>query len=290
LATASATLREGTLPSADGTRLFWRAWEVDAPKATFAVVHGLGEHSGRYERFATAMAGRGFSTFAVDLRGMGRSEGARGYVLRWSDWVQDAAALLAMVRDQPSAGEVIPLGHSFGGVVVLSAVIRKALSAPRFVVSNPALRPRVRVPGWKLAVGRMTSSLLPKLTLSNEVDPGLISRDPAVVEAYKSDPLVHARISSRLFTEWTAACVEVYGRAAEIRTPFLVIVSEEDRLIAPEGSRRLVQLAAGAPATLREYAGRYHEPFNDLDADQVFDDLAAWAAAAPAGLARPTTS
>ena len=290
MATASATLRDGTLPSADGTRLFWRAWEVEAPKATFAVVHGLGEHSGRYERFATAMAGRGFSTFAVDLRGMGKSEGARGYVQSWSDWVQDAAALVAMVRDRPRAGEVIPLGHSFGGVVVLSAVVREALTAPRFVVSNPALRPKVKVPGWKLAVGRLTSSLLPKLTLSNEVDPALVSRDPAVVEAYRADPLVHAKISTRLFTEWTAACSEVYRRAVEIHTPCLVILSQEDRLIDPEGSRRFVQLAAGAPATLREYAGRYHEPFNDLDADQVFDDLAAWAAQAPARADRPATS
>ena len=260
------------------------------PKATFAVVHGLGEHGGRYERFATALARRGFSTFAVDLRGMGASAGARGHVRRWSDWVQDAAALVALARDQPGAGEVIPLGHSFGGVVVLSAIVRGSLPATRFVVSNPALRPRVKVPGWKLSVGRLTSSLLPKLTLGNEVDPALISRDPAVVEAYRADPLVHAKISSRLFTEWTAACAEVYQHAAEIRTPCLVILSQEDRLIDPEGGRRLAQLAAGAPATLREYAGRYHEPFNDLDADQVFDDLAAWAAKPPARSAAPAPS
>lgn len=282
MATASTATREGRLPSADGTQLHWRAWEVNAPKATFAVVHGLGEHSGRYQRFAQAMADRGCSTFAVDLRGMGASEGARGHVERWQDWVQDAAALVAMVQDHPSAGEVVPVGHSFGGVVLLSAVIQEAVLARRFVVSNPALIPKVRIPGWKSSLGRMTSRLVPRLTLNNEVDPGAVSRDPEVVAAYRSDPLVHSKISSRLFTEWRAASADVLARAAQIRTPFLVILSQEDRLIDPEGGRRLARLAAGAPAQLREYPGRYHEPFNDLDSGQVFDDLARWLAADPA--------
>jgi alpha-beta hydrolase superfamily lysophospholipase len=281
LATASTATREGRLPSADGTHLHWRAWEVDRPKATFAVVHGLGEHSGRYQRLAEAMAERGCSTFAVDLRGMGKSEGARGHVERWQDWVQDAAALVAMVQDHPSAGEVVPLGHSFGGVVLLSAVIQETVMVRRFVVSSPALEPKARPPAWKTSLGRLTSSLAPRLTLSNEVDAGTLSRDPAVVEAYRSDPLVHGKISARLFTEWTAACADVFARGAQIRTPFLVIVGQEDRLIDPEGGRRLARLAAGAPAVLREYAGRYHEPFNDLDSGEVFDDLARWLATDP---------
>ncbi len=282
MATASSATREGTLPSADGTHLYWRAWEVDTPKATFAVVHGLGEHSGRYQRLARAMAERGYSTFAVDLRGMGRSEGARGHVERWQDWVQDAAALVAMVQDHPSAGDVVPLGHSFGGVVLLSAVIQEAVLARRFVVSNPALAPKAKLPGWKLSLGRLTSGLWPRLTLNNEVDPGTVSRDPAVVEAYRSDPLVHSKISSRLFTEWMAASADVFARGDQIRTPFLVILSQDDRLVDAEGGRRLARLAAGAPAVTREYPGRYHEPFNDLDSDEVFDDLAGWLATDPA--------
>ena len=109
---------------------------MTSPRATFAVIHGLGEHSGRYESFASAMAKRQFSTFAVDLRGMGKSEGTRGHVESWSEWVQDAAALVAMIQDHPSAGEVIPVGHSFGGVVLLSAVIREAILVRRFVLSS----------------------------------------------------------------------------------------------------------------------------------------------------------
>jgi len=283
LATARAGPRVGRLRSLDGTHLFWRAWEVPSPRATFAVIHGLGEHSGRYERFAAAMGERQFSTFAVDLRGMGKSEGARGHVERWSEWVQDAAALVAMVQDHPSAGEVIPVGHSFGGVVLLSAVIREAILARRFVLSSPALQPMVRVPAWKLRLGRVASRVLPRLTLSNEVDPATVSRDPAVVRAYRTDRLVHDKISSRLFTEWAAAGAEVYRRAEEIRTPFLMILGQGDRLIDPAGGRRLAELVRPpGEVTVKEYPDRYHEPFNDLDAAEVFDDLAEWAAGRPA--------
>lgn len=269
--------RDGSVTSADGTRLFWQSWEVVSPRATFAVVHGLGEHGGRYRRFAEAMAARGFSTFAVDLRGMGRSDGARGFVNTWSDWVKDVEAFVGMVAEHPSAGEVIPLGHSLGGVVVLSAVLSDSLLTPRFVVSNPALRIRMAVPGWKLSLGRVTSQLVPRFAMSNGLDVTLLSRDPDVVKEYGDDPLVHDRITSRLFSEWMAACDEIVARAPELRTPFLALLGEEDGIIDPEGTRELTR-RAGAPHRLVAFPGRFHEPFNDLDADEVFEALAAWAA------------
>ena len=276
---AEIARRDGRIKSADGTSLFWRAWEVPAPLATFAVIHGLGEHSGRYEALATGMGARGFSTFAVDLRGMGQSAGARGRVTAWSEWVQDAAALVRMVGAESGGGEVVPVGHSFGGVTLLSAVLDGAVRPARFVLSNPALRLRMAVPGWKSALGKVASSLLPSLALANEVDPRLISRDPAVVDAYRSDPLVHDRISTRLFSEWGRACDDIRARTPELRTPFLLLVGDGDRIVDPEGSRLLDREATGADHVLREFPGRYHEPFNDLGADEVFDALAAWTSA-----------
>lgn len=278
---AEMTERDGTMASGDGTQLFWRSWEVEAPKATFAVCHGLGEHSGRYARFARAMADRGYSTFAVDLRGMGRSDGRRGVVMSWSEWVADYSTLVRMVADRPAAGEVIPLGHSFGGVVTLSAILDQKVRARRFVLSNPGLRPKIRVPGWKTSFGRLASRIAPAVTLSNEVDPASISRDPAEVESYRTDPLVHSKISTRLYTEWQEASADVYRRAADLTTPFWLIVGAADPLIDPDSSRELDRLAVNAPHTMRVYPGRFHEPFNDLGSDEVFDDLAAWVATAP---------
>jgi alpha-beta hydrolase superfamily lysophospholipase len=267
--------REGTLTSRDGSRLHWRAWPVAAPRAVVAVVHGLGEHSGRYARLAEALNRSGVACWALDLRGMGRSEGRRGHVDRWSQWVDDCAAFDALVRERSGGAEVVPLGHSFGGVVVASAVLAGAVRPRRFVLSNPAFRPAVRVPGWKLRLGRVTSGLVPTLALGNEVDPRLLSRDPAVAVEYAADPLVHDRISSRLFTEWVAASDAALRDAGRLDVPCLLIVSEDDRISDAQGALELGR-RAGAGAKVLSYPGRYHEPFNDLGAEEVFADLAAW--------------
>jgi alpha-beta hydrolase superfamily lysophospholipase len=267
--------REGTLTSRDGTRLSWRAWPVAAARAAVAVVHGLGEHSGRYARLAAALNRRGYGCWAVDLRGMGRSDGRRGHVDRWEQWVEDCAAFTDLVGQLAGEVEVVPLGHSFGGVVVASAVLSEAVVPRRFVLSNPAFRPAVVVPGWKLRLGRATSGLVPTLTLGNEVDASLISRDPAVVSDYRGDPLVHDRISSRLFTEWMSASEDALRRASQLAVPCLVIVSEDDRIIDHRGALEFAG-AAGARATVLKYPDRYHEPFNDVGAEEVFADLAAW--------------
>lgn len=268
--------RDGTLTSADGTQLFWRSWELERPKATFAVVHGHGEHSGRYDRFALGMAARGYSTFAVDLRGHGRSAGRRGHVNAWSEWLKDVETFVGHVEQHASAGEVVPVGHSFGGVVVLSGVLRDVLQPRRFVVSSPALKLRMAVPGWKLALGRTTSRLVPTLTLPSGLDPSSVSRDPEVVAAYAGDPLVHDQVSSRLFAEWTAACAEIERRAAELRTPFFLSLGDHDPAIDHENSLAFAERAVNAPHEVRVWEGRYHEPFNDLGADAVFDAIAAW--------------
>jgi alpha-beta hydrolase superfamily lysophospholipase len=267
--------REGTVASRDGTRLSWRAWPVPEPRAQVLAIHGLGEHSGRYERLALALNRHGYGCWAVDLRGMGRSDGRRGHVDRWRQWIEDCAAFADLVRERSGETEVVPLGHSFGGVVVASAVLGGALRPRRFVLSNPAFRPAVAVPGWKLALGRATSGLVPTLALGNEVDPALISRDPAVVAEYRADPLVHDRISSRLFTEWVAASDDALRRAGELAVPCLLIVSEDDRIIDREGALEFAR-RAGDRATVLSFPGRFHEPFNDVDAEEVFSGLAAW--------------
>lgn len=270
--------RDGTLHSADGTPLFWRAWEVERPKATVAVIHGLGEHSGRYGGFARAMSARGFSTFAVDLRGMGRSGGRRGFVNSWAEWVKDAETFLGQIEAHPSAGEVVPVGHSFGGIVLLSGILAEDLQPRRFVLSNPAFKPAVSVPGWKTALGRLTSRLVPTLTMSNEVEPETLSRDPAQVRAYADDPLVHDRITSRLYTEWLGAAADADRRAAELHTPFFLSLGDADRLIDHRAALAFAERAVNAPREVHVWEGRYHEPFNDLGSEEVFDAIAAWLA------------
>ena len=275
MAPEGALVTEGFLKSPDGTRLAYRSWPAKDSRITFAVVHGLGEHSGRYERFARGMAPFGMATYAVDLRGHGKSDGARGHVDSWSQWVDDAAAFIAFVESQ-SQGEVVPLGHSFGGVVMLSTVRSDKLPrAKRFVLSSPALRLKVSVPAWKSRLASVASKLTPGLAMNNEVDAATVSRIPEVVEAYRTDPLVHSRISSRLYAEWANAAKENLDRAGDIKIPFLILAGTADRLIDPVGSEELHRRAT-AMSTLRMLEGRYHEPFNDVGSDEVFATIAAW--------------
>ncbi|HEX3508359.1 MAG TPA: alpha/beta hydrolase [Candidatus Dormibacteraeota bacterium] len=267
----------GFVSSADGTKIAYRAWPVGGASINFAVVHGLGEHAGRYERFARGMAEHGFGTFAVDLRGHGNSPGQRGHVDSWLQWTEDVAAFVDHVG-AVAGGEVLPLGHSFGGAATLSTVLAGKLpSTQRFIVSSPALKVKVAVPAWKIRLGTTASKVLPKLALDNEVDPKLLSRIPEVVEEYRSDPLVHSKISSRLYTEWLAATRDIVARAGEIKIPFLILAGTDDGLIDPEGSKQLHE-EAPAMSELRLLDGRYHEPFNDRDNEEVFTLIANWLA------------
>lgn len=271
--TAEAT--RGSLTSRDGTRLAYRAWPLGGAPITFAVVHGHGEHSGRYERFARGMAAHGMATYAVDLRGHGESSGQRGHLDSWSQWVEDAAAFVGLVEKE-ARGEVVPLGHSFGGVVMLTTVRSGQLQrARRFIVSNPALRLKKPV-SWLLdGTTKALSTIAPRLTLSNGVDARTVSRIPEIVQAYRTDPLVHNKITPRLYVEWRRAAKENLAKAGEIRLPFLILTGTDDPLIDPDSSRELHRNAPEM-SELRELEGRYHEPFNDLGSEEVFEVIAKW--------------
>jgi acylglycerol lipase len=277
LAADKAAGVDGFIESGDGVKIAYRAWPHAGAGITFAVVHGLGEHAGRYERFAKGMAKHGMGTFAVDLRGHGKSPGQRGHVDSWSQWTDDVSVFVKHVESVAS-GEVVPLGHSFGGATMLSTVLAgKMPRSRRFVVSSAALKVKVEVPAWKIKLGTATSKLIPRLALDNEVDPKLLSRLPEVVEAYRADPLVHSKISSRLYTEWLAATKHILDHAGEIKIPFLILAGTDDGLIDPAGSRELHEKAPSM-SELRLLEGRYHEPFNDRDNEEVFTLITNWLA------------
>jgi alpha-beta hydrolase superfamily lysophospholipase len=223
------------------------------------------------------MAKHGFGTFALDLRGHGNSPGQRGHVDSWSQWTDDVSAFVKHISAS-SGGEVVPLGHSFGGAALLSTVLAGKLpGTKRFIVSSPALKVKVAVPAWKIKLGTAASKVMPKLALDNEVDPKLISRIPDIVEEYRNDPLVHTKISSRMYTEWLAATKDILNRAGEIKVPFLILAGTDDGLIDPQGSKDLNKGAASM-SELRLLEGRYHEPFNDRDNEEVFTLIASWLA------------
>ena len=215
------------------------------------------------------------ATYALDYRGHGASDGARGHVMSWDDLIADATAFNSMV-ESVAIGEVVPLGHSVGGSILLSAVVRGRLKPARFVVSSPALRVKAAVPGWKLTLGRVASRAVPALALDTELNPDHISRDPSVVAAYRADPLVHSKMSARFYTEWQAANQESLARAPEIKIPFLATHGSGDQIIDSQATEELYNRATVAGRKLIVYPGLFHEPYNDSGREQVYADLAQW--------------
>ena len=221
------------------------------------------------------MAPHGMGTYALDLRGHGQSPGQRGHVDSWSQWADDVAAFVSHIASIAGA-EVVPVGHSFGGVALLSTVLAGMLpKTRRFVVSSPALKLKLAVPGWKLTFGPIASKIVPRLALANELDPRTVSRIPEVVEAYRNDPLVHNKISARLGAEWQEATRDVLSRAGQIKIPFLILAGTDDALVDPAGSQELHEQAKST-SELRMLEGRFHEPFNDIGSDEVFQLIADW--------------
>lgn len=268
-------MREGEVLSSGGVFLHWHAWEASSPRRVLALVHGLGEHGGRYAEFGAWLAARGTSVWAIDLRGMGRSDGRRGVLTRWEDWLDDARRLWDLVEEQAPGLEIVPFGHSVGGVVVSSAVVRGVLRPQRFVLSNPAFKVGMHVPLWKRAMSGVAGRLLPNLVASNGIPPARLARDATVGEDYATDPWVHDRLSAGLYAAWMRAAAEVLKRAPGLRIPYLLLLSPEDPIIDPTASEWF-ERATRAGQVVRRYPGRLHEPLQDAGREEVLTDLAAW--------------
>lgn len=264
-----------TFQSADGTQLFGRWRRPPSVEAVVVLVHGLGEHSGRYESLIGALEEARFATVAFDSRGHGQSAGPRGHVSDYRWILCDIAAALAEARARLPGAPTFLHGHSMGGAQALYfwSTMRPALAG--VVASGPAFRPAFDPPGWKLAVGRALDRVWPSLALSNELDPNEISSDPAVVKAYLDDPLVHDRISVRLFNEWQRSVAHLFQRAQKLAGPILLMHGEEDRLASPQATREFSALA-GPVVTLKLWEGMRHEIHHEPGKEDVFRFLIDW--------------
>ncbi len=263
---------EHSLLSRDGTRLRLVQWEVADPQGEVLVVHGLAEHAGRYGHVARALNQAGYRVSLVELRGHGQSEGKRGAVSAWSEYVEDLGAAAAFLRKP-----FVLLAHSMGGLVALDALrgpLREQTRA--LALSNPLTGVAV-VPPWYLELAKKSlSRLLPQLALKNPLDPQHISRDPKVVAAYLADPLVFSTIRPRWATEMEAAIARVQAHAGQYELPLLAMVGTADRICDPQA---FLALAArwGSPRVERKvYEGLYHELFNEPEQQVVLADLIEW--------------
>ena len=264
----------------DGVKLHAREWPRDPATGTILIVHGLGEHIGRYEHVAAFLRGRGWHVAGYDHRGHGASGGKRGRLGDADDLLIDLALVVDSLRSA-STGPLVLLGHSMGGGVAARFVAGALDSAAPWsrpvdglVLSSPALDAGMSANQQTLLA--LLGPTLPNLAMGNGVDPDLICRDPAVVAAYRADPLVHDRITPRLARAIVDAGAKAIALAPRWTVPTLLLYGGADRCVEPKGS---AAFAARAPKSVVEahcFPLLFHEIFNEPEKAEVLSVLGAW--------------
>ncbi len=265
------------LTTRDGRALALHDWPLPAPgrRATAVLVHGLGEHAGRYAQVAQRLNAWGLQVRACDHHGHGGSDGARGALARDGQLADDLAQVLDATRAGMAADEpLVLLGHSMGGLVAADFVARGLRPVDALVLSAPALAACLN-PVQRLLLATLPR-LLPNLRMGNGLDAGLLSHDTAVVAAYRADPLCHDRISARLAHYIATGGAAVIAAAPQWRVPTLLLWGEGDRIVDPAGCRAFAVAAPAQVVTARGFPGLYHEIFNEADPAPVFALLRQW--------------
>ena len=269
------------LTASDSTPLLVRDWknqESESPKALLLIIHGVGEHSGRYQHFADALCPSGYAVRAFDHRGHGLSGGLRGHVDGFSRYTADVKSVLE--EFQAAHDAELPcylLGHSMGGLIALQFLQDHAgVRVGGAVLSNPCLEVAIDPPALKVAAGKLLSKLLPQLRLDNELDTSLLSRDAAAVTAYEQDPLVHRKVSTRWYTSLLGSMDQVRSGGMSSSIPTLWLLGGKDAICAAEGSRAFASKLDNGKTTVREWPEALHEIHNGPDKGEYLAALRGW--------------
>ncbi len=258
----------------DGVKLASTRWAPPStPVGTILIAHGLGEHGGRYRQLAADLTGAGWIVLAPDLRGHGRSPGARGTIPDDNSIRNDILTSLRLARSA-NDGPLVLLGHSMGGAFAAAAIAESADAADALILSSPALRADLSTAQRILM--HTTRRVAPNIVVGNGLDAQFLSHDRAVVDAYLADPLVHDRVSPRLAQAILTAGETAIAAAPQWRTRSLLLYAGADRLVNPRGSAEFSAAAPQALVTTERFDGFHHEIFNETDRLKPVARLLAW--------------
>lgn len=267
---------EGFFKGYQDVNLFFQKWENPNAKGTVIITHGHGEHSESYSRLIKGFENDRWDFYGWDLRGHGRSEGRRGYVALFDDYCQDYKIFLDKILNQPhiQKGPVILLGHSMGGLILLKTMIRNPqLNCAGLVVSSPLLGLTVPVPLYKSKAAGLLNSILPQVTLGNELTNDMLTRDLDVIREFEQDALRHTRMSPGAFLGIMESTEYVIPRANEIKKPTLLLLAENDPVISTSAAKTFYDRIGSTKKELFVYPGAKHELVNDIIRDTVYADI-----------------
>jgi alpha-beta hydrolase superfamily lysophospholipase len=268
---------ESHFSGAGGLELYCQCWRPESePRVVVALVHGVGEHSGRYANVVGPLVEDGYAVYGYDQRGHGQSPGPRVHIDRWAQYRDDLSAYLGMVAGQARGRPIVVYGHSMGALVVLDCLLEHPKGLAGAIISGVPLQPAGIGKPYQVAMARMLSGVVPRMTLDLRIGPGSLTRDPRAIEAVRADPLVTSRATMRWGTESLATVRRIREGMADIDLPLLVLHGGADRLNLPEGAQELFETVSSPDKTLRIYPDVHHEPHNDLGHEQVAADVKEW--------------
>ncbi len=277
---SSPTHREGFFAAGDNLRLFWRATTPADPKAWVGVVHGYGEHCGRYRELFDHLAERGIASLAFDYRGHGQADGRRGHVDRFSDYLEDLRRFTDRLRGEAGQLPTFLLGHSLGGLILGRWLLEPGGGGglAGAIFASPYLQLAFEAPRLKVAAARLIGKVVPWAPLNNELTSQQLTRDVEMQQRVDRDPLYNRTVTPRWFDEATAAQALVREGAGGITLPALVLVPEGDPIASPAANVRFFEALGSGDKELRRYPEARHELFNELPETrrQAMEDVAAW--------------
>ena len=267
---------EWTWYTADKTRLYAQSWQPDGTAVgVVGLVHGLGDHSSRYAHVAAALAEAGYITMTFDQRGHGKSQGARGDAPTYDEQMDDIKRLLAEAGERYPALPRFLYGHSMGGNLALNYALRRRPALQGVIATGPWLRAAFDPPAWRVRAGRFLHKVRPALLQPSGIDVTAVSRDAAVVQAYRDNPLIHDKISLRMYFSCVNAGRWALERAAEFTLPLLLMHGGADRLTSAAASREFAATIKNG-CTYKEWDGLFHEIHNEPEQQQVFAYMIDW--------------
>ena len=257
------------------TDFYGQTWQSEQPKASVIIVHGMGEHSNRYQHLAEMLVAHNLTVTSYDNFGHGKTSGKRGHNPSFDAVLDTLDIVIEKTKTLHPEIPIFLYGHSMGGNVVINYVLRRhKYSIHGVIASSPFLKLAFKPPAWKLFLGKIIQQIAPSLTLGNELDPNHISRDPQQVKNYINDPLVHDKVSPNFSLTFIETGTWAIENAGTLKTPMYLFHGTADKIIDVNGTIKFSERTTKASLKLIE--GGYHELHNDLCKDEILDNIVKW--------------
>lgn len=271
---------EGFFSGRDGTRLFWRTVLPDSEPTSFlCLIHGYGDHSGRYRALIAHLVGQGTGVMALDYRGHGKADGSRGDCKQWTDYLDDVEVFWARVRGAAHGRPTYVLGHSHGGLIATHFLLRKPEGVKGVILTSPFYKTAFEPPALKVLAAKVVGAVLPGLHIDTGLKIEDLSRDVAWQQETQEDPLYNRKTTPRWFAQVTQKQLELAGKGAQLTGPLLMCTAGADPIVSTPTAKAFFDTVASADKTYNAYENARHELFAELDRERFFADISRWISA-----------